>query len=199
MRRAGARADEQRNGTRGCYPSIGSAAAEIMIEAARGCVWCGAHPKNIGPWRCPRRSGLVAAALTRSRAWRTLAETGQGAGSPSSRRPDERERLPAPGLRRLKITRSSLPGAPAHKPTRRLVAATTMHTSAPVPPDTLICPDGAAPGPQGLWGGATASTRATARRSFRPSQPAPWNRRRGLLRPSTTGRASACGPPRPLT
>jgi len=53
----------------------GAAAAEIMIEAARGCVWCGAHPKNIGPWRCPRRSGLVAAALARSRAWRTLAET----------------------------------------------------------------------------------------------------------------------------
>ena len=53
---------------------VGSAAAEIMIEAARCCVWCGAHPKNIGPWRCPRRSGLVAAALARSRAWRTLAE-----------------------------------------------------------------------------------------------------------------------------
>ena len=53
----------------------GAAAAEIMIEAARGCVWCGAHPKNIGPWCCPRRSGLVAAALARPRAWRTLAET----------------------------------------------------------------------------------------------------------------------------
>ena len=184
----------------------GAAAAEIMIEAARGCVWCGAHPKNIGPWRCPRRSGLVAAALARSRAWRTLAET---RATHTRRRLSGALRRPMlAGLRRASIESSSSPGsdrrsagrpAATQQPTRRLVAATTMHASARAPRTTGHMPRRRGSRPARALGGATASTRATARRSFRPSQPAPWNRRRGLLRSSTTGRASACGAPRPLT
>ena len=183
----------------------GAAAAEIMIEAARGCVWCGAHPKNIGPWCCPRRSGLVAAALARSRAWRTLAETRathtRRRLSGALRRPmlawvasgqHEHRVRPAP------IARVDRPAA-TQQPTRRLVAATTMHASARAPRTTGHMPRRRGSRPARALGGATASTRATARRSFRPSQPAPWNRRRGLLRSSTTGRASACGAPRPLT
>jgi len=171
----------------------GAAAAEIMIEAARGCVWCGAHPKNIGPWRCPRRSGLVAAALARSRAWRTLAET---RATHTRRRLSGALRRPMlAGLRRASIESSSSPGPIADRPAgppphnslrdASLPLQPCMPAPAPpVPPDT--CPDGAAPGPQGLSGAP-------------PPAPAPRHGEASAHHslPLGTDAAAFCAPQRP--
>ena len=190
----GARADEQRNGTRGCYPSIGSCRRR---DHDRGSAWLRVVRGSPEEHRSVVLSSALWVGCCGSRSFSGVANPRRNPGHThkapalgSSATPDAR--WVASGQHRV----SSSPGgsdrrsagrpAATQQPTRRLVAATTMHASARahVPPDT--CLDGVAPGPQGLSGAP-------------PPAPAPRHGEASAHHslPLGTDAAAFCAPQRP--
>ena len=195
---ARARADE--NGTRGCYPSIGSCRRR---DHDRGSAWLRVVRGSPEEHRSVALSSALWVGCCGSRSFSGVANPRRNPGhthkAPALGRSSRHPMLADATQHRVRPAARSAGPPSTQQPTRRLVAATTMHASARAPRTTGHMPRRRGSRPARAFGGATAGTRPTAWRSFRSSQPAPWNRRRGLLRSSTTGRASACGAPRPLT
>ena len=92
MRRAGARADEQRNGTRGCYPSIGSCRRR---DHDRGSAWLRVVRGSPEEHRPVALSSALWVGCCGSRSFSGVGNPNpghtQGAGSRSSATPDERQ------------------------------------------------------------------------------------------------------------
>ena len=191
----GARADEQRNGTRGCYPSIGSCRRR---DHDRGSAWLRVVRGSPEEHRSVALSSALWVGCCGSRSFSGVANPRRNPGHThkapalgwSSATPDARLGCvgPASSHRVRPAPIADRPaGPPPHNSLRdaSLPLQPCMPAPArPVPPDT--CPDGAAPGPQGLSGAP-------------PPAPAPRHGEASAHHslPLGTDAAAFCAPQRP--